>query len=253
MSRSCSRESHAAVPIERRGSGADLRADRRGRRARRSSRYLAPGPTLEQFREFVIHRSAYQLKEADPHTFAIPRISGAPKAAMVEVQADEYGGGDSERMHSRLFAEHDGGPRPRLDLRRLRRPAPRGDPGHRQPDHAVLMRRRWRGALVGHLAGLRDHLPRAQPPLRKRPAPARLRRARQPSSTTSTSRPTPCTRTSPPTTSPADSRDRSPSSPATSCSGSRCLLHTEAPLRGQILDAAARTKLAGWRPRQQRR
>ena len=60
--------------------------------------------TEEQAREFLIHRSAYQLKEADPHSFALPRLSGRPKAAMVEIQADEYGGGRPERVHSQLFA-----------------------------------------------------------------------------------------------------------------------------------------------------
>ena len=40
-----------------------------------------------------MHRSAYQLKEADPHSWAIPRLRGRPKAALVEIQADEYGGG----------------------------------------------------------------------------------------------------------------------------------------------------------------
>ncbi|MEU0516416.1 iron-containing redox enzyme family protein [Streptosporangium sp. NPDC006007] len=31
---------------------------------------------LDQFREFVAHRSVYHLKEADPHTWAIPRLFG---------------------------------------------------------------------------------------------------------------------------------------------------------------------------------
>ena len=68
------------------------------------SRYLCRTATLEQFREFLVHRSAYHLKEADPHTWAIPRLAGVPKAALVEVQADEYGGGRPERMHAALFA-----------------------------------------------------------------------------------------------------------------------------------------------------
>ena len=68
------------------------------------ARYIESRATLEQFREFVVHRSAYQLMEADPHTFALPRIDGPAKAAMVEIQADEYGGGRFERMHSRMFA-----------------------------------------------------------------------------------------------------------------------------------------------------
>jgi hypothetical protein len=52
-----------------------------------------------------VHRSAYQLKEADPHSWAIPRLSGPPKAALVEIQADEYGGGRPDRMHAHLFAD----------------------------------------------------------------------------------------------------------------------------------------------------
>jgi hypothetical protein len=69
------------------------------------SRYMETQGTLEQLHEHVIHRSAYQLKEADPHSWAIPRLSPGPKAALLEVQADEYGGGSAERMHSVLFAQ----------------------------------------------------------------------------------------------------------------------------------------------------
>ncbi|MDK3255872.1 iron-containing redox enzyme family protein [Blastococcus capsensis] len=68
------------------------------------SSYLAKQGTLEQWREHLTLRSVYHLKEGDPHTFAIPRLSGRAKAAMVEIQADEYGGGSAERMHSELFA-----------------------------------------------------------------------------------------------------------------------------------------------------
>jgi hypothetical protein len=68
------------------------------------SRHLEVSGTLEQMLEFCVHRSAYQLKEADPHSWALPRIGGAPKAAMVEIQADEYGGGRAERIHAELFA-----------------------------------------------------------------------------------------------------------------------------------------------------
>jgi hypothetical protein len=67
------------------------------------SGYLRGRATREQFREFVIHRSVYQLREADPHTFVIPRLAGAAKAALVEIQIDEYGGGSAPRMHQELF------------------------------------------------------------------------------------------------------------------------------------------------------
>ena len=62
------------------------------------SRHVERDATLEQVLEFLAHRSAYQLKEADPHSWALPRLSGGPKAAMVEIQADEYGGGSVERI-----------------------------------------------------------------------------------------------------------------------------------------------------------
>ncbi|MEU4805638.1 iron-containing redox enzyme family protein [Actinosynnema sp. NPDC023587] len=67
--------------------------------------YLQREATLEQFREFVALRSVYHLKEADPHSWAIPRLEGRAKAALVEIQADEYGGGRVERMHSELFRD----------------------------------------------------------------------------------------------------------------------------------------------------
>ena len=69
------------------------------------SRHLERDGTLGELRELLVHRSAYQLKEADPHSWAIPRLAGAPKAALVEVQADEYGGGDPARVHAQLFAD----------------------------------------------------------------------------------------------------------------------------------------------------
>jgi hypothetical protein len=69
------------------------------------ARFVEARATEEQLLEFLVHRSAYQLKEADPHSWAIPRLYGPPKAALVEVQADEYGGGRPERIHAQLFAD----------------------------------------------------------------------------------------------------------------------------------------------------
>ncbi len=68
------------------------------------SRYLAKKATLDQAHEFLVHRTVYTLREADPHSWAIPRLTGRPKAALVEIQSDEYGGGDPERVHAELFA-----------------------------------------------------------------------------------------------------------------------------------------------------
>jgi hypothetical protein len=117
------------------------------------ARFLEARASLDQFREFVVHRSAYQLKEADPHTFAIPRISGPAKAAMVEIQADEYGGGNPGRMHSALFAQTmralDLDPTPGAYVELL----PAETLATVNLITVLGLRRQWRGALVGHLAG----------------------------------------------------------------------------------------------------
>jgi hypothetical protein len=93
-----------AVPEPRQPIDLELRAIESADTAPSLSKYLEREGTIEQYLEFVVHRSAYQLKEADPHSWAIPRLAGAPKAALVEIQADEYGGGDAERIHAELFA-----------------------------------------------------------------------------------------------------------------------------------------------------
>jgi hypothetical protein len=116
------------------------------------SRYLARRATSEQFLEFVVHRSAYHLKEADPHSWAIPRLTGRAKAALVEIQADEYGGGRADRMHSALFAR---------TMKALGLDASYGAyldaiPGTTLATVNLMslfgLHRRWRGAAVGHLA-----------------------------------------------------------------------------------------------------
>ncbi|MGP3534706.1 iron-containing redox enzyme family protein [Microbacterium sp. RD1] len=68
------------------------------------SRYMARKASAGEAREFFIQRSVYTLREADPHSWAIPRLRGRAKAALVEIQSDEYGGGRPERMHATIFA-----------------------------------------------------------------------------------------------------------------------------------------------------
>ncbi|QKG19806.1 iron-containing redox enzyme family protein [Actinomadura verrucosospora] len=69
------------------------------------SHYLRDEGERWQLREYAVHRSAYHLKEADPHAWLIPRLDGRAKAALVAVEFDEFGGGRGEAMHSRLFAD----------------------------------------------------------------------------------------------------------------------------------------------------
>lgn len=116
------------------------------------SAFLAEHGTMEHVRDFAVHRSIYQLKEADPHTWAIPRLRGPAKAALVEIQSDEYGGGNEHAMHCELFAG---------TLRALGLNAEYGAyldvvPGSTLSTVNLIslfgLHRRWRGALIGHLA-----------------------------------------------------------------------------------------------------
>jgi len=69
------------------------------------SHHLHRDGALWQLREYLVHRSIYHLKEADPQAWVIPRLFGPAKAALVLVEYDEYGAGDPDRMHARLFAD----------------------------------------------------------------------------------------------------------------------------------------------------
>ena len=117
------------------------------------SRHMEHDGTLEEMRDIVVHRSAYQLKEADGHTFGIPRLAGPAKQLLARIQAGEYGAdADGRVMHSALFAQTmrelglDDRLHAYLDVL----------PGSALAISNVIslfgLNRRWRGALVGHLA-----------------------------------------------------------------------------------------------------
>jgi hypothetical protein len=116
------------------------------------STYLLEHGSLEQLREFCVHRSAYQLKEADPHTWAIPRLDGEAKAALVLIQSDEYGNGEPDAVHAELFART----MDALSLDRSYGAFLDHLPGATLATVNLVslfgLHRRWRGALVGHLA-----------------------------------------------------------------------------------------------------
>lgn len=61
--------------------------------------------TREQVLEFLRHRSLYALKESDAHSFVLGRLDGPAKAALAEIQYDEYGSGRPERLHSTMYAD----------------------------------------------------------------------------------------------------------------------------------------------------
>ncbi|CAN5443850.1 iron-containing redox enzyme family protein [soil metagenome] len=70
------------------------------------SMHVREHATVAQLREFVVHRSAYQLKEADPHTWTLPRLTGPAKQHLARIQAGEYGADhDDHVVHAELFAQ----------------------------------------------------------------------------------------------------------------------------------------------------
>ena len=69
------------------------------------SHYLRDVAQWWQMREYIVHRSVYHLKEADPHAWLIPRLQGQAKASLVAVEFDEFGGGRGERVHAQLYAD----------------------------------------------------------------------------------------------------------------------------------------------------
>ena len=187
----------------RRGSSDDLRAavDRSGLTAGATtvaevlgradgpslSGHMAREGTRAEFVEFCVHRSAYQLKEADPHSWGLLRLSGPRKAALVEIQADEYGNGRVGEAHADLFADV---------LTALDVDASYGAHLDAIPavtlatDNVVTLfgsHRRLRSALLGHLAGFEmtsvapmSAYAQRRPPARPRPGGrALLRRARR--------------------------------------------------------------------------
>jgi hypothetical protein len=69
------------------------------------SHHLLRQGELWQLREYAALRSLYHLKEADPHLWVVPRLTGRAKAGMMAVEYDEYGAGRAEHIHARLYAD----------------------------------------------------------------------------------------------------------------------------------------------------
>lgn len=116
------------------------------------SAYVEREATADQVREILVCRTIYTLTEADPHSWAIPRLHERAKSALVEIQADEYGGGRADRLHATIYA-------------RAVRAAGLDDRYGAYADHVPVtvytsmnlmslfgLHRRLRGAIVGHLA-----------------------------------------------------------------------------------------------------
>ncbi|MFJ7906646.1 iron-containing redox enzyme family protein [Kitasatospora sp. NPDC096204] len=116
------------------------------------SHFLLAEGERRHAREYLVHRSVYHLKEADPQLWILPRIQGPAQAVLTAILYDEYGAGRPERAHALLFARM----MTAFDL----------DPGYGHyldlvpaPTLAVVnlmtllgLHRALRGAAVGHFA-----------------------------------------------------------------------------------------------------
>ncbi|MFD4694529.1 iron-containing redox enzyme family protein [Streptomyces sp. NPDC058463] len=67
--------------------------------------FLQDQGELRHMRAYAVQRSLYHLKEADPHAWVLPRLSGRAKAGMAAIEYDEFGGGRADRVHAQLFAD----------------------------------------------------------------------------------------------------------------------------------------------------
>ncbi|MFF1459515.1 iron-containing redox enzyme family protein [Streptomyces sp. NPDC058330] len=116
--------------------------------------FLQERGELRHLRAYAVQRSLYHLKEADPHAWVLPRLSGRAKAGMAAIEYDEFGAGRADRVHAQLFADLmsdlgldttygrylDEGCAPMLALVNLM--------------SLFGLHRRLRGALVGHFAAV---------------------------------------------------------------------------------------------------
>lgn len=116
------------------------------------ARHVQRRASHEQVLQLLRQRSIYHLKEADPTSWVVPRLEADPKAALLQVQFDEYGVGDPSRLHHELFAV--GMAESGLD-RRYGAYIDEALPEVLEQNNALSLfglHRRLRGAALGHLA-----------------------------------------------------------------------------------------------------
>jgi hypothetical protein len=116
------------------------------------ARHVQTEATEEQVLDLLRVRSVYHLKEADPTTWVIPRLPVGAKAALVELQYDEYGVGDPTKLHAELFARGMEASGLRPEYAAYVDEAPLEILEQNNALSMFGLQRRLRGAAVGHLA-----------------------------------------------------------------------------------------------------
>ena len=116
------------------------------------ARYVQTEATEEQVLDLLRYRSIYHLKEADPTSWVVPRLPTAAKAALAELQYDEYGAGNPNRLHHQLFARGMEAVGLRSEYAAYLDDAPLEVLEMNNALSLFGLRRGLRGAAVGHLA-----------------------------------------------------------------------------------------------------
>jgi len=119
------------------------------------SDFLCRRGTIDELREYCIHLSVSKLKYSDAQAFGVARLQGAAKAAMVQIQFGDHGGGSSAHSATSLFGEM---------LTSLRLDPSYGAYVGHVPGVSLAsanlesffgLHRRWRGAMVGQVAAMK--------------------------------------------------------------------------------------------------
>ncbi|GAA3531499.1 iron-containing redox enzyme family protein [Nocardioides daeguensis] len=116
------------------------------------AQFLHRRATRQEFCSYLAERAVHHLRESDPQSFVLPRIGGAAKVALAELQYDEYGGGRPDRLHQALFARGLASLDLPTDLASYVEQATGATLASVNLMSLFALNRRLRGAAMGHLA-----------------------------------------------------------------------------------------------------
>ncbi|HVK28346.1 MAG TPA: iron-containing redox enzyme family protein [Nocardioides sp.] len=115
-------------------------------------RFLERRATRDEFVSYLRRRAVHHLRESDPHSFLLPRLGGAAKVGLAELQYDEYGSGRPDRLHQELFAAALRSLDLSTDLASYAEEADAATLASVNVMSLFALNRRLRGAALGHLA-----------------------------------------------------------------------------------------------------
>lgn len=116
------------------------------------ARFVQTEADEQQVLDLLRLRSVYHLKESDPTAWVVPRLPTAPQAALMELQYDEYGAGDPNRVHALLFARGLEAVGLRAEYGAYVDDVPLEILEQNNAMSLMGLHRRLRGAALGHLA-----------------------------------------------------------------------------------------------------